>query len=338
MLLQERAGGATLILMLNRLIHADHAASAGGEVSPTLSVMANEPANSSVAATPGVMPTAASDGPPPAPLAHIPLFSPLNEEEQKALFEVMRRERFAANRTIFWMGDRGDALYLVSSGRVAITVPNDKGEHITLDTLGPGGIFGEISLLDGGPRTATIRAIDETEVFSLTRADFHGFIRRRPDVAIDMLSVLGQRQRASTEALRHMKNPNVAFEQQQTVWQRVSDIIASVAASQWFTLFHLTWFGIWIVMNLLAPAGVLPKALGFDPFPFGLLTMVVSLEAIFLSIFVMVSQNRQGEKDRLRIDLDYQVNVKAQTEIMGLSRRLDSIESLLRGPDNLGRP
>lgn len=302
-----------------------------GRVSSTLTGMPSERASSSE-------PTPAAGGPPPAPLAHIPLFSPLNEEEQKALFEVMRRERFAANQTIFWMGDRGDALYLVSSGRVAITVPNDKGEHITLDTLGPGGIFGEISLLDGGPRTATIRAIDETEVFSLTRADFHGFIRRRPDVAIDMLSVLGQRQRASTEALRHMKNPNVAFEQQQTVWQRVSDIIASVAASQWFTLFHLIWFSIWILMNLLAPAGLLPKALGFDPFPFGLLTMVVSLEAIFLSIFVMVSQNRQGEKDRLRIDLDYQVNVKAQTEIMGLSRRLDSIESLLRGPDNLGRP
>lgn len=322
------------MLMLNQLIHADYASRVGGAVSPTLSAMASTPESSSTA----TIPTVAEGGPPPAPLAHIPLFSPLHAEEQRALFEVMRRERFAANQTIFWMGDRGDALYLVSSGRVAITVPNDKGEHITLDTLGPGGIFGEISLLDGGPRTATIRAIDDTEVFSLSRADFHGFIRRRPDVAIDMLSVLGQRQRASTEALRHMKNPNVAFEQQQTVWQRASDVIASVAASQWFTLFHLTWFGIWILMNLLAPAGLLPKALGFDPFPFGLLTMAVSLEAIFLSIFVMVSQNRQGEKDRLRIDLDYQVNVKAQTEIMGLSRRLDSIESLLRGPDNLGRP
>ncbi len=319
---------------MNQLLQFDRATRVGGAVSPTLSGMANGPEHSSAAA----IPTAAEGGPLPAPLAHIPLFSPLNEEEQTALFEVMRRQRFTANQTIFWMGDRGDALYLVSSGRVAITVPSDKGEHITLDTLGPGGIFGEISLLDGGPRTATIRAIDDTEVFSLTRADFHGFIRRRPDVAIDMLSVLGQRQRASTEALRHMKNPNVAFEQQQTVWQRASDVIASVAASQWFTLFHLTWFSIWILMNLLAPAGVLPKALGFDPFPFGLLTMVVSLEAIFLSIFVMVSQNRQGEKDRLRIDLDYQVNVKAQTEIMGLSRRLDSIESLLRGPDNLGRP
>lgn len=264
------------------------------------------------------------------PLSHIPLFGELDRDEQRQLFDVMKRERFAPNQTIFWLGDRGDALYIVGSGRVAITVPSDTGEHITLDTLGPGGMFGEISLLDGGPRTATVRAIDETEVYTLTRERFHEFIRRRPRAAIEILAVMGARQRTSTQALRRLKNPNVAFEEHQTLWQRVSDVIAAVAASQWFTIFHLTWFGVWIAMNLLAGAGLAPASWGFDPFPFGLLTMVVSLEAIFLSIFVMVSQNRQSQKDRLRIDLDYQVNVKAQTDIVALAQKLDAIESLLR--------
>jgi uncharacterized membrane protein len=151
---------------------------------------------------------------------------------------------------------------------------------------------------------------------------------------------MGHRQRASTEAVRGLKNPNLAFDQtHMTLWQRASDVIASVAASPWFTSFHAVWFGTWIVFNLvadkaapvadkLAPAAE-TKSLAFDPFPFGLLTMVVSLEAIFLAIFVMVSQNRQSQKDRLHIDLDYQINVKAQTEIMKIARRLERMENVL---------
>jgi len=210
-------------------------------------------------------------------------------------------------------------------------VPNDRGEHVVISHLGAGGFFGEISLLDGGSRTATVRATQETELFVLPRTRFQEFLRSRPEVAIDILTVMGQRQRASTEALRVMKNPNIAFEQSRLgLWQRTSDIIASTAASHYFTLFHIFWFGLWIGLNLLAMFGPLPERFAFDPFPFGLLTMVVSLEAIFLSIFVMVSQNRQAEKDRLRIDLDYQVNLKAQTEIMAIGPRLDRLEELLK--------
>jgi CRP/FNR family transcriptional regulator, cyclic AMP receptor protein len=264
------------------------------------------------------------------PLLDIPIFSGLDEGERRALVEHMRAEVVDANQTVCWRGDPGDSLYLIRSGGVAVTVPNDQGEHVTLAHLGPGGFFGEISLLDGGARTATVRATRATELYVLKRDDFHGFIRQHPDVAIDILTVMGQRQRVSTDALRGTKNPNVLFEESRvTWWQRVSDVIATVAASQWFTLFHLAWFGLWVGLNVLGSVGVLPEALAFDPFPFGLLTMVVSLEAIFLSIFVMVSQNRQSEKDRLRIDLDYQVNLKAQTEIMTLRSKLDRIEQHL---------
>lgn len=288
-------------------------------------------AGTAIAASPAV-PGAPAESDSGGPLAHIPLFSALAPSEQQALFASMRIEAIEPNQTIFWRGDQGDSFYLISRGQVSISVPSDQGEHVMLDYLGPGGFFGEISLLDGGPRTATVRAATTTELYVLRRDDFHAFMRARPDVAIEILTIMGQRQRISTEALRGMKNPNVAFEQTRiTIWQRISDLIATVAASKWFTLAHVIWFGGWIGVNLLAMFGGLPARLAFDPFPFGLLTMTVSLEAIFLSIFVMVSQNRQAEKDRLRIDLDYQVNVKAQTEIVMLARKLDRMEAQLLG-------
>jgi uncharacterized membrane protein len=230
---------------------------------------------------------------------------------------------------VFWFGDRGDTMYVVEDGQVAVTAPGTHGDHVLLDTLGPGGIFGELSLLDGGPRSATVRAVTDCTLLALPREAFHAFLRQRPDVAIAVLQVLGARQRASTAALRGLRNPNTVLAESTTRWQRVSDRVATLAASHFFTLGHVAWFGLWILINTLAAAGWLPRALGFDPYPFGLLTLIVSLEAIFLSIFVLVSQNRQAERDRIRTDLDYQVNVKAHVEIMGIAARLDRIEQAL---------
>lgn len=275
------------------------------------------------------------------PLGPIQLFARLDQSQRDDIYKLMSHQSVPANQTVFWLGDRGDSFFVVTSGKVAVTVPNDKGEHVTINTLEAGGFFGEISLLDGGPRTATVRAVEPTELLVLGRDELHAFLRHRPDVAIEILTVMGQRQRASTELLRQMKNPNEVFaSSRMSLWQRTSDLIASVAAGQWFFLFHIAWFGVWILTNVvgslvfggsvIVPEEKLGQLPGwvFDPFPFGLLTMVVSLEAIFLSIFVMVSQNRQSEKDRLRTDLDYQVNLKAQTEIMNISRRLDRLETL----------
>lgn len=267
------------------------------------------------------------------PLSHIPLFAPLSGAEQEALLGVMTRQQVRAHDTVFWVGDEGDTLYVVEAGRVAITAPDERGEHITLSTLGPGGFFGEISLLDGGPRTATVRAASDASLLVLRRDAFHAFLRQWPDVAIDMLQVMGARQRASTAALRGLTNPNAVIEEKLTIWARVSDTIARVAASQVFSLIHVGWFGGWIGLNILAVFGLLPAVLGWDPFPFGLLTLIVSLEAIFLSIFVLVSQNRQSERDRIRTDLDYQVNVKAHLEIMGIVERLKRIEAAVDGAD-----
>src|SRR5690242_12793570 len=123
-------------------------------------------------------------------LAHIPLFGDLSETERTALGKLMTRQRIAANQTVFWRGDKGDAFYLVDRGNVAVTVPNDNGEHIVVAQLGAGGFFGEISLLDAGPRTASVRAVEDTDVFVLRRAEFHAFLRQNPNAAIHILTVM----------------------------------------------------------------------------------------------------------------------------------------------------
>lgn len=265
----------------------------------------------------------------PSPLAHIPIFAKLDPAGQAALTPLLKHHPVKANEPVFWFGDHGDTLFVIDKGRVAVTAPDAKGDHVLLDTLGPGGIFGELSLFDGGPRSATVRAITDCSLYSLDRASFHAFLHTRPDVAIDILHILGARQRVSTAAIRGLPNPNAVMNETTTTWQRVSDRIATLAASHVFTLSHIVWFGSWILLNSLASKGWLPRGLAFDPYPFGLLTLIVSLEAIFLSIFVLVSQNRQSERDRIRTDLDYQVNVKAHMEIMGIVDRLDRIERLV---------
>lgn len=253
-------------------------------------------------------------------LRNIPLFAPLSADELAELAGTLRHLRFDAQQPIFWVGDEGSDFLVVQFGRVTLTYPDEQGKEVTLAEVGPGQFFGELSLLDGGPRTATARARIDTGLLALGRADFLRFLRERPTAAGQIVAVLGARQRDMLDKLRGVKNVNEVFAETSTRWQRAADTIAAVSASQAFVLLHVVWFGLWMLFNVVrgdkAP----------DPYPFGLLTMIVSLEAIFLSIFVLVSQNRSGEKDRLRADLDYQVNLKAQHEIMQLHRKIDRLE------------
>ena len=202
------------------------------------------------------------------PLAHIPLFAGLPPDEQVSLFSLMKYEQFEANQTIFWFGDRGDSLYIISQGSVAVSVPTDSGQEMALSKLFAGGFFGELGLLDGGPRTATVRAAEPTELFVLARDRFHDFLKAHPAAAVEILRVVGTRQRSNTLALRGVKNANVLFERgRTTLWQHMSDRIANVAASQWFTLFHVIWFGGWIAWNLLSKFGYMPEKLAWGSLP-----------------------------------------------------------------------
>jgi uncharacterized membrane protein len=258
-------------------------------------------------------------------LGNIPLFGKLNSTELTELGGLLKEQRVERQQPVFWIGDEGSDFYVVQVGRAAVCYPDELGHEVTIAVLAPGDFFGEISLLDGGARTTTVRAEEDLLLLSLSRHDFLEFLKRHPSAAIHILTVLGQRQREMLQKMRGLKNVNEVIEQRSTTWQRVADMIAAVSASQGFVVFHVFLFAGWMIVNKVMGE----KAL--DPFPYNLLTMIVSLEAIFLSIFVLVSQNRAGEKDRIRADLDYQVNLKAHLEVMQLHRKIDRMEHLLRG-------
>jgi len=256
-------------------------------------------------------------------LANIPLFAKLSPAEIAELSGLLKELKVENQQAVFWIGDDGADFYVLQLGRVAVCYPDDMGHEVTIAVLGPGDFFGEISLLDGGPRTATIRAEDDVTLLSLSRHDFLEFLTRHPSAGIHILTILGQRQREMLQKMRGLKNVNEVMEERTTRWQKIADVIAAVSASQAFVIFHVVLFAGWMIVNKIFGE----KAL--DPFPYNLLTMIVSLEAIFLSIFVLVSQNRAGEKDRIRADLDYQVNLKAHLEVMQLHRKIDRIEKAM---------
>lgn len=259
-------------------------------------------------------------------LSSIPLFAALTGEDSERLANAMESRAFDANHTLFWSGDEGTDFFIIQSGRVELFLQDEDGHEIILARLGPGDYFGELSMLDGGPRTATCRALTHLETLTLSRSAFFDFLKTHPVAATQLLGTLGRRQRETLAQLRNVQNSNAAIEEvagEGPLWPRIADRIAAISASKQFLMFHVIWFGLWISLNEL----ILSKP--FDPFPFGLLTMVVSLEAIFLSIFVLVSANRQGERDRIRADVDHQVNLKAHNELLDLRRKLDEIQEQL---------
>ena len=263
---------------------------------------------------------------PAEPLAAVPLFKLLNEQERADLEAVLERRTFAPDEKVFSLGEPGDSLYIVGTGSVELFVKDNSGAKIVLTVCEAGQVFGELSLFDGGARTANAVCREESTLLVLDREDLLKFLRRHPDAALDLLTMMGQRMRSADEMLRRRVSRNINEEMQirSTTIEKIADLIAEFSGSIPFLVLNALWFLVWIVWNI---APFLPH---FDPYPFGFLTMVVSLEAIFLSIFVLVSQNRQAAKDRLRADAEYEVNLKAELEITHLHEKVDFLtEELL---------
>jgi uncharacterized membrane protein len=260
-------------------------------------------------------------------LAGIEFFALLKEEDRQALANVVDSVTLATDEVLFNAGEPGESLFIVRSGSIELFIKDTVGQKIVLTIAEAGDLFGELSLLDSGPRTATAVALSETELLVLDRGDLLLLFERRPDAALNMLAAMSTMTRKADELLRTRvsRNVNEEMEEHSTPLQRVADWIAWFSGSMPFLIINAAWFIIWISLNTLhlgIPA--------FDPYPFGLLTMIVSLEAIFLSCFVLVSQNRQTEKDRVRSDIEYEVNVKAELEVTHLHEKTDRIyESML---------
>jgi CRP/FNR family cyclic AMP-dependent transcriptional regulator len=260
----------------------------------------------------------------PALLADVELFEHLGEEDRLRLAEAVDVRMLEPGEILFRAGEPGESLYIVRSGEVELFIRDNAGQKILLTIACSNQIFGELALLDRGPRTATAMALGETVLLVLDREDLLLLFQRTPAAALRLLAGMGHMTRQADELIRTRvsRNANEEVVEKSTLLQHFADGIAWFSGSMGFLAINALWFAAWIAINTL-PLG-LPA---FDPYPFGLLTMILSIEAIFLSCFVLISQNRQAQKDRVRSDIEYEVNIKAELEIAHLHEKTDRIHT-----------
>ncbi len=258
----------------------------------------------------------------PSFLANIKMFELLNEDDRVALAAVVDELKVPEGHTLFQTGDPGDSLFIVQSGEIELFIKDTAGQKIVLTTAEQGDMFGELAMLDTGPRTATALALMESEVLVLDRGDLILLFSRKPEAALHMLAALSGLTRKADELLRTRvsRNVNEEMEEHFSFLERIADWLAWFSGSMPFLISHTFWFIIWVSLNTF-----ILRDRSFDPFPFGLLTMIVSLEAIFLACFVLISQNRQAQKDKVRSDIEYEVNIKAELEVAHLHEKTDRI-------------
>lgn len=256
-------------------------------------------------------------------LAEVPLFERFDEAERAVLAAQLEEVEFKAGETVFRRGEPGASIFIVAEGEVEIFIEDSTGHRIVFETAKRGEFFGELSLLDGDPRSASAQAHQPTKALRVDREDLEFLFARHPTAAMDVLAVIGRRLREADKLLgvRPTVSPNEAVEERLTTVQRIADAAADFSGRFSFLLIHAVWFAGWIVLNV----DVLPDIHPFDPFPFGLLTMIVSLEAIFLSCMVLISQNRTAAKDRIRSEVEYEANIRASREVTQLHVKLEHV-------------
>jgi uncharacterized membrane protein len=257
-------------------------------------------------------------------LRSVPLFASLDDNAATELRDLLAIRTVAGGTTLFKAGDQGDEMYLIEGGRVRISVHDHDGKDVTLAEFAGGDFFGEMALLDGKPRAADATVIEDARLAMLSRDDFTSFVRRNPDVALVMLGAITNRLRHTDNLLRSRVSRNVNEEvaARLTFSDRMADLIAEFGGSWKFIGVAVGFLVFWVLMNTL-----LLRNKGFDPFPYVLLNLVLGMITGMQAPIIMMSQNRQGGKDRLRADLDFQVNLKNELSLAEVLRRLDVLES-----------
>jgi len=263
-------------------------------------------------------------------LRSVPLFRALDDEAARELCNLLTTRDVAAGTPLFHRGEPGDSMYLIEQGCVRISVKDTEGHDTTLAEMGNGEFFGEMSLLDGHARSADATTSVDSRLAVLPRADFRMFLRKNPDIALGILTALTHRLRRTDDLLRHRvsRNANEEEEARLTVADRAADMIAEFGGSWKFIGASISFSLLWIAFNswfLFHP---------FDEYPYVLLNLVLGMVAGLQAPIIMMSQNRQGQKDRLRADLDYRVNLKNELLLSEVLRRLESLEASRNGRRN----
>jgi CRP/FNR family transcriptional regulator, cyclic AMP receptor protein len=256
-------------------------------------------------------------------LRSVPLFASLDDQAATELRRLLTVKEVTSGRQLFSQGDLGDAMYLIEKGRVRISIKDEDGKEVILTELAQGDFFGEMAMIDGRRRSADANVFEDARLAVLSRPAFLSFVRSSPDVALEMLGALTERLRRTDELLRGRVSRNANDEERArlTMADRAADLIAEFGGSWKFIIASMALIGFWIIFN----SYILLR--GFDPAPYQILNLTLAVVAGMQAPIIMMSQNRQGEKDRLRADLDFRVNLKNELSLTEVLRRLDVLET-----------
>jgi len=259
-------------------------------------------------------------------LKTITLFNAMDEDEHAAVAAIMDEVTFRAGQQIYGADEKGGTFYIIKAGQVELSITDDDGEKLILEILESGEFFGELSLLDGGTRSATATAIQRTETLVLERDELIELLMQRPHMAHDIMVALTKRIRRTDNLLRRRvsRNPNEVIDQKETLGERVADSVARFGGSWIFIFTFAGALAIWVIVNTLVLSGR-----AFDPYPFILLNLFLSMLAAIQAPIIMMSQNRQDAKDRIRSELDYQVNLKAELGVTTLLHKAEVLKDML---------
>jgi uncharacterized membrane protein len=269
----------------------------------------------------------------PEVLRQIPLFALLDDEEAAVLASQVEVKRFAARQRIYKMGDPGGRAYVVVSGTVRVTTVDEDHQEVVVDEPSAGEFFGFASMLEQTAHQSSAIALQETVCLEVDRDDIAILLQRKPMAGMDMLAVLGRQFHASQKLVRvrAARNPNEVIQEEETLGERVADHVASFGGSWIF----IGSFGIVLIVYVSVNVGLAVRA--WDPYPFILLNLFLSMLAAIQAPIIMMSQNRQDKKDRLRGELDYEVNRRAETEIQGLAHKINLIGDKIGDVEDLLR-
>jgi len=265
----------------------------------------------------------------PEILKTVPLFALLDDEETAVLAGQVEHKRFAARERVYKIGDPGGPAYVMLSGRVRVTTVDKDQQEVVVDEPAKGQFFGFASMLEETPHQTNAMATEETECLVVSKDNIAVLLQRKPLAGMDLLTTLGRQFHASQELvrIRASRNPNEIIESQETLGEHVADSVAGFGGSWTFIIL----FGVTLTIYTLINIFLDKKA--WDPYPFILLNLILSMLAAIQAPVIMMSQNRQDKKDRLRGELDYDVNRRAESEIVALTRKLNLLDEKV---DDLG--
>ncbi len=272
----------------------------------------------------------------PEELRHVPLFALLDEDEAAILAAQVEIKKFTPRQRIYKIGDPGHNAYVMVSGTVHVTIVDEDNQEVIVDSPGHGEFFGFASMLEQTPHQTSAMAIDETTCIEVDRHDIAILLERKPLAGMDMLTVLGRQFHASQQLvrIRASRNPNDMIDEEQTFGQRIADHVASFGGSWTFIITFLVTLLAYVGINVFLLS---TRGKTWDPYPFILLNLFLSMLAAIQAPVIMMSQNRQDMKDRVRSELDYDVNLRAESEIQRLSAKLNLLNDKLCDLDDILR-